>query len=52
MGSMIANGREYLLTAWWISVIPGIALMATIFAVSLIGDWLRDVLDPTLRGSK
>ena len=51
-GSMIANGREYLLTAWWISVIPGIALMATILAVSLIGDWLRDVLDPTLRGSK
>lgn len=51
-GSMIANGREYLLTAWWISVIPGIALMATILTVSLIGDWLRDVLDPTLRGGK
>jgi len=48
-GSMIDTGREYLNTAWWVSVFPGLALMLTIFAVSLIGDWLRDVLDPTLR---
>lgn len=49
-GSMINAGRDYLLTAWWISTIPGIALMLTVLAVSLIGDWLRDALDPTLRG--
>jgi peptide/nickel transport system permease protein len=48
-GQMIAGGREYLLTAWWISVVPGVALMLTVLCVSLIGDWIRDVLDPTLR---
>ena len=48
-GSMLGTGREYLNTAWWISVFPGLALMATILAVSLGGDWLRDVLDPNLR---
>jgi len=48
-GSMINGGRDYLLSAWWISVVPGIALMLTILTVSLIGDWIRDVLDPTLR---
>lgn len=49
-GSMISNGRDYLLSAWWISVIPGVALMVTVLTAGLIGDWLRDVLDPTLRG--
>jgi len=48
-GSMLGAGREYLNTAWWISVFPGLALMATILAVSLGGDWLRDILDPNLR---
>jgi len=48
-GSMINGGRDYLLSAWWISVLPGVALMLTVLTVSLIGDWLRDVLDPTLR---
>lgn len=48
-GSMLGAGREYLNTAWWMSVFPGLALMATILAVSLGGDWLRDVLDPNLR---
>lgn len=49
-GSMISSGRDYLLSAWWVSVIPGVALMLTVLAASLIGDWLRDELDPTLRG--
>ncbi len=48
-GSMISGGRDYLLSAWWISVLPGLALMLTVLSVSLIGDWLRDELDPTLR---
>ena len=51
-GSMLGLGREYLNTAWWISVFPGVVLMATILAVSLGGDWLRDVLDPHLNHEK
>jgi peptide/nickel transport system permease protein len=51
-GAMISSGRDYLLTAWWISVIPGVALVGTVLAASLIGDWLRDVLDPALRGRR
>ena len=49
-GGMIHEGREYLDTAWWISVCPGVLLMLTSLVVSRTGDWLRDVLDPTLRG--
>lgn len=49
-GSMIGEGREHLNTAWWIAVVPGVAIMLATMTVSLIGDWLRDVLDPTLRG--
>jgi peptide/nickel transport system permease protein len=48
-GSMIGEGREYLNTAWWIAIVPGIAIVVTTMTISLIGDWLRDVLDPTLR---
>jgi peptide/nickel transport system permease protein len=51
-GSMLGLGREYLNTAWWISVFPGVVLMATILSVSLGGDWLRDVLDPHLTHEK
>ncbi len=49
-GGMIQEGRDYLDTAWWISVSPGVVLMLTSLVVSRTGDWLRDVLDPTLRG--
>jgi peptide/nickel transport system permease protein len=49
-GGMIQEGREYLDSAWWISTFPGLVLMATSIVVSRTGDWLRDVLDPTLRG--
>ena len=49
-GGMIHEGREYLDSAWWISVFPGVVLMLTSLVVSRAGDWLRDVLDPTLRG--
>ncbi len=47
-GVMLADGREYLETAWWITTFPGLALTLTVLAVGRIGDWLRDVLDPTL----
>ena len=49
-GGMIHEGREYLDSAWWISTFPGLVLMLTSLVVSRLGDWLRDVLDPTLRG--
>jgi peptide/nickel transport system permease protein len=48
-GLMIADGRGYLATAWWISLFPGLAMLLTVLAVNLMGDWLRDHLDPRLR---
>src|SRR5262245_6802496 len=49
-GGMVQEGREHLDSAWWISTFPGVLLMATSIVVSRTGDWLRDLLDPTLRG--
>ena len=48
-GLMIADGRGFLATAWWISLFPGLAMLLTVLAVNLMGDWLRDTLDPKLR---
>ena len=48
-GSMVSSGREYIDTAWWVSALPGIAIMLTVVAFNLFGDWLRDTLDPKLR---
>lgn len=48
-GSMIAEGRDYIATAWWVSFFPGLAILATVLSFNLFGDWLRDVLDPTMR---
>ena len=49
-GGMVHEGREYLDSAWWIATAPGVVLMLTSLVVSRTGDWLRDLLDPTLRG--
>jgi ABC-type dipeptide/oligopeptide/nickel transport system permease subunit len=46
---MIADGRNYLTTAWWISTLPGLLLTCTVLAIYFLGDGLRDVLDPRLR---
>ncbi|MFA6506451.1 MAG: ABC transporter permease [Treponemataceae bacterium] len=46
-GGMLADGRTYLQNAWWISVFPGLALLLTVLGLNLLGDWLRDKLDPT-----
>ncbi len=48
-GQMIAEGREYISNAWWLSLLPGLALALTVFAFNQLGDWLRDALDPKLR---
>ena len=48
-GLMIADGRGFIATAWWITLFPGLAMLLTVLAVNLMGDWLRDHLDPRLR---
>ncbi|MEX1021159.1 MAG: ABC transporter permease [Litorilinea sp.] len=48
-GAMIADGRNYLTTAWWISTVPGVVLTFTVLSIYFLGDGLRDVLDPRLR---
>ncbi|MGV1905859.1 ABC transporter permease [Agrobacterium cavarae] len=50
-GGMLADGRTYLQTAWWVSVFPGLAILLTVLGLNLLGDWLRDSLDPTGRTS-
>jgi peptide/nickel transport system permease protein len=47
-GWMLADGRNYIATAWWLATFPGLAIMLTVLAVNLLGDWLRDRLDPRL----
>ncbi len=51
-GGMLADGRTYLQTAWWVSVFPGVAILLTVLGLNLLGDWLRDALDPTGRTSR
>lgn len=48
-GSMVAEGRDYLRGGWWISTMPGLAVLLTVMSLNLFGDWLRDTLDPRLR---
>ncbi|MFC1491835.1 ABC transporter permease [Nitrospinota bacterium] len=48
-GGMLADGRSYLDTAWWIAFFPGTVLMLTVLSVNLLGDWVRDALDPRLK---
>ena len=48
-GRMLSEGRDYLREAWWISTFPGLAIMVTVLAMNLLGDGLRDVLDPRLK---
>lgn len=48
-GTTIANGREYLNSAWWIATLPGLVLALVVLALGILGDQLRDRLDPTLR---
>jgi peptide/nickel transport system permease protein len=48
-GSMVAAGRDYLLTAWWVSTMPGVALLILVLCINVLGEGLRDILDPRLR---
>ena len=49
-GFDIAQGRDYLGTSWWISSIPGLAIVLAVVGINLLGDWLRDALDPGIEG--
>ena len=49
LGQMLGAGRAYLTSAWWIAVLPGMAIFLTTMSISIVGDWIRDRLDPTLQ---
>lgn len=48
-GNMLADGRAYVASAWWLATFPGLAIVVTVLSINVIGDWLRDYLDPRLR---
>lgn len=51
-GAMLAESRDQLLAnRWWLAVLPGVAIMLTVLSLNILGDWLRDFLDPRLRGT-
>ena len=51
-GRIVSDGREYVTSAWWISLFPGLAILCTVMGINLLGDWLREVLDPKERGKQ
>jgi peptide/nickel transport system permease protein len=48
-GIMVAEGRNFIISAWWLSLFPGVAITLVVLAFNFFGDWLRDTLDPKLR---
>jgi dipeptide transport system permease protein len=50
-GTMLAEAREFILSAWWVVTFPGVAILTTVLAINLMGDGLRDALDPKLKRS-
>jgi dipeptide transport system permease protein len=50
-GTMLAEAREFILRAWWVVTFPGLAILITVLAINLMGDGLRDALDPKLKQS-
>ena len=50
-GTMLAEAREFILRAWWVVTFPGVAILTTVLAINLMGDGLRDALDPKLKRS-
>jgi len=47
-GAMLDEGRNYLTTGWWLALFPGLAILLVVLGINLVGDWLRDLLDPRL----
>jgi peptide/nickel transport system permease protein len=50
-GSMLADGRTYISTSWWLALFPGLCIFFTVLGINLLGDGLRDILDPRLKRS-
>ncbi len=50
-GNMIASGRDYIYTAWWLTTFPGLVIFLVCLSINFVGDWIRDVRDPRLRGA-
>ena len=48
-GVMVADGRGLIEQAWWVSILPGVAILVTVLSLNILGDWVRDRLDPKLR---
>ncbi len=48
-GAMVNDGRLYIYNAWWVITFPGLAIMLAVLGINMLGDWLRDLLDPTLQ---
>lgn len=48
-GSMVADGREYIVTSWWVATLPGMAILFLVMSINLFGEGLRDILDPRLK---
>jgi len=47
-GSMLDEGRNYITTGWWLALFPGVAILLLVLGINLVGDWLRDALDPRM----
>ena len=50
-GTMLAEAREFILRAWWVVTLPGLAILITVLAINLMGDGLRDAFDPKMKRS-
>ena len=51
LGVMVSAGRDYMINAWWLTIVPSMVIVVIVLSVSLIGDWLRDKLDPKLQNN-
>lgn len=51
LGVMVSNGRDYMLNNWWLAILPSVVIVVIIMQISLIGDWLRDKLDPKMQNN-
>lgn len=51
LGVMVSAGRDYMINAWWLTIVPSIIIVLIVLSVSLIGDWMRDKLDPKLQNN-
>ena len=50
-GGMIATGRQYIYNAWWLTAVPGVVIFLVCLSINFVGDWIRDIRDPRLKGA-